>query len=324
MVRKFIIFFIKIGFSLSILWYLASSGKIDFSALLQVLHPPFLLSIIGLSILNLFLASERWRILLCQQTFMVSRGRAFLMSTVGIFFSFVLPGGVGGDIVKSFVVAKAHPENKMKVVLTVLADRVIGLFSVSTVALLAFAFEIQLLRKEPLIFWIFLMILLTWFTFIMSFFILFSSHLSTLRVKVHQALSFSMKLQSLWRHFQSYRLSFKELVKLCLASLGSQLIAIAIIYLAAIEFKNEAPDFYIFMFAVPVGFMVTAIPISPGGVGVSQAAFYFLFSKATGEPTDTGALGLTLLQCCQFLIGFIGFLIFSIAKKSNPAPNDSN
>ena len=106
-----------------------------------------------------------------------------------------------------------------------------------------------------------------------------------------------------------------DLTKLTLASLGSQLLAISVIYLAAIEFKGEAPDFYIFMFAVPVGFMVTAVPISPGGIGVGQAAFYFLFSKATGEPTDVGALGLTVLQSCHFVIGLFGFLIFSAQSQ---------
>jgi uncharacterized protein (TIRG00374 family) len=242
------------------------------------------------------------------------------MSTVGVFFSFVLPGGVGGDIVKSVVVAKAHPEKKMKVVLTVIADRVIGLFTVCTLALVAFVFEIHLLYQEPVIFWIFIMILSLWFAFLFGFFVLFSGQLSSLRKWIHKVLIFSKKLQSLWDHMQSYRLSISDLVKLTMASVGSQLLAIAVIYLAALEFAGTAPDFYIFMFAVPVGFMVTSVPIAPGGVGVGQAAFYFFFTKSTGTPTDTGALGLTLLQCCHFLIGFTGFLIFSLErlKKENP------
>jgi hypothetical protein len=61
-----------------------------------------------------------------------------------------------------------------------------------------------------------------------------------------------------------------------------------------------------YFFVIPVGFMVMAIPISPAGIGIGQAAFYYLFNMTTGTTTSLGSTSITAFQCLQFLLGLLG------------------
>jgi len=44
------------------------------------------------------------------------------------------------------------------------------------------------------------------------------------------------------------------------------------------------------MFAVPMGFVVSAVPIAPAGVGVGQVAFLYLFQTYMGNSSSFGAI----------------------------------
>jgi uncharacterized membrane protein YbhN (UPF0104 family) len=61
-----------------------------------------------------------------------------------------------------------------------------------------------------------------------------------------------------------------------------------------------------YFFAVPVGFILTSIPISPAGIGVGQAAFYFLFNLANHGQTDLGPISISMFQVTTFAISLLG------------------
>ena len=65
-----------------------------------------------------------------------------------------------------------------------------------------------------------------------------------------------------------------------------------------------------YIIVVPLGFIVTALPLAPAGIGVGQAAFLFLFNLVTGEPTPLGATAVTLFQMSVFAFGLLGALFY--------------
>ncbi len=126
---------LKVGIAATLIYWLWSSGKLDFSTLTYFLSPHW--AILGLSLVgfSIFLCNERWRVLLGTQKRHIHRWEAFKLSLIGIFFSYAMPGGVGGDVVKSFYFHKDHPSSKVIALTSVLIDRVMGLYVMLLVGL---------------------------------------------------------------------------------------------------------------------------------------------------------------------------------------------
>jgi uncharacterized membrane protein YbhN (UPF0104 family) len=66
---------------------------------------------------------------------------------------------------------------------------------------------------------------------------------------------------------------------------------------------------------VPMGLLVTAIPIAPAGVGTGNLAFHYLF-KLVGS--DKGADVFSLFAMTNILIGVIGGLVYLRFKAREP------
>jgi hypothetical protein len=70
-----------------------------------------------------------------------------------------------------------------------------------------------------------------------------------------------------------------------------------------------------FFFVAPLGFVLSAIPISPAGIGLGQAAFFFLFNAYLGQKTSIGPTCITVLQFATFCLSLFG-LVFYIGRRS--------
>lgn len=78
------------------------------------------------------LAGVRWMILLRVQGIRLSWGRLYGLLMVGLFFSLFIPGGTGGDIVKGYYLLKEAPVGrKTAAAMSVVMDRLVGLLGVA-------------------------------------------------------------------------------------------------------------------------------------------------------------------------------------------------
>jgi uncharacterized protein (TIRG00374 family) len=320
-IKSFITQTLKIGLAAGLLYYLFSSGRINVESLKTLLTLPVL--VFGLLTVGvvLYFASERWRLLLKQQGLPCTRGQAYRLTLIGQFFNFFVPGGVGGDVVKAIMIAKDHPEQRGKAVLTVLADRILGLFTMTLLALVSFSFEPELLTREHSFQIIFVGLVIITAGFFFAFWLLLSKQAGKLRDLVELLTQKIPRLHKLWTFAQTYRLTWKQLFGLALLSFGAQLTQILLFMVVAYARSPEIPPLSVFLFAVPVGFMVTAVPIAPAGIGIGQAAFFYLFSKALGADSDLGVLGITAFQSFQLCFGLIGAVFFVLLKRQNPKLN---
>lgn len=106
----------------------------------------------GLLLFGAYLASVRWWLLTRILKTPFTIGAALKWSFVGFFFNNVVPGLIGGDLPKMYFVARSAP-NKTHAVLTVIVDRLLGLFGLAIVASAAFLIDFERYATKPELAW---------------------------------------------------------------------------------------------------------------------------------------------------------------------------
>lgn len=318
--KKILVTSLKIALATGIIFWLIQSGKLNFNALKNLLSPGFAALGFVLIGLNLFLGSERWRALIGSQGIKAGPWEVFKLSLIGIFFNFAMPGGVGGDVIKAYYFYHDNPGNKIVAVTSVLMDRVLGLFAMVFLALAVMIFDFQHILNVPVLHTLFWVILALFTGFVIALGLIFSAKLySTGALKKGIAsLPLSEKFLKLYESMHLYGANKLRLGGVLGLSILSQTCAILFLYLAATAAGyNDAPLKTFFLVA-PLGFMATAIPISPAGIGVGQAAFYFLFNLYIGRETELGPTAITAYQVGSFIVSLAGAFFYLRRKSHTP------
>jgi uncharacterized protein (TIRG00374 family) len=293
--------------AVGIIYWLATSGKLNFSALQNLISWQLGPLVLLIAFLNLFFASERWRYLLRTQQISAGSWPTFKLSMIGVFFNFAMPGGVGGDVVKAYYFSKDYPDTKVIAVTSVLMDRVLGLYAMIMMALFVMFYDLKHVVTIPALHSLFYVVMMLFFLCSFGLAIIFSK-------KIYEkgwlkALLFKLPLSSktlkLYDSIYIYGNSGKAIFVAILISLAAQVCSVLFLSLAGVAAGIDVPLKTYFLVA-PLGFMATAIPISPAGVGVGQAAFYFLFNLYTGTETELGPTVITAMQVVQLLLSLIG------------------
>ena len=150
--KNVILTFLKLIIAVGLVLWVFLSGKLDFKSLLVFVDHFFvLLSLVLLwSFGFVCLGGLRWFILLRGLDLKVTFFRTLQMHLIGLFFNSALPGAVGGDIVKAvYVMRDNQTVNKTSSLLTVLLDRIIGLFGMFTIGGIMISFDLQRVLNHP-------------------------------------------------------------------------------------------------------------------------------------------------------------------------------
>lgn len=127
--RNFAFFGVKVALAAVLVGWLVRSGSLDFSALGVLVDPPWLLAV-NFAVFGCVvgLAAARWRLLLGLAQARLSFGRALRLHMVAVFFNTVIPGNVGGDVLKALYVARDEDACKRPaILLIVILERGLGL-----------------------------------------------------------------------------------------------------------------------------------------------------------------------------------------------------
>lgn len=317
-IRKTLSTLIKIVIAFGIIYWLVQQDKFNFADLKTFLVWDFiLLAALGTGI-NLFLVSERWRLLLTTQNAHPRSWELYKLTLIGIFFNFAMPGGVGGDVVKAFYFYKDHPQSKAIAISSVFVDRLLGLYTILFMALMAMIYDFNHVMNIEALKNLFYFFSLIFFAFNIGLYFLFSRnlHLNKIVLTVLSKLPMKEKFHKLYTSGQLYGSEKLLLAKVFFLSLFSQTSAISIMYLIG-HYSTFAGEVTIgtYFLVTPIGFMATAIPISPAGVGVGQAAFYFLFNLYLGKTSELGPLVITVYQLLSLFFGLIGAYFYLVKSK---------
>lgn len=307
---------LKIAFSVGIIYWLIQSDKLNFSALKSLLTPTY--ALIGFSLIGLtvFAASERWRMLIRSQGIEASAWSTLKLALIGNFFNFAMPGGVGGDVVKAYYFTREHPGTKVVALTSVLMDRVLGLFSMILMAMVVMFYDLNHIVHVPTLWTLFWIITALFFGFAIALSLIFSTALysSGFLTKIISKLPLSAKLMKLYESMHLYGNNGARVMATIMFSLIGQTCSILFLFLAGYAAGYTEVSLKTYLLVAPLGFMATALPISPAGVGVGQAAFYFLFNLYLGTSTELGPTTITAFQVGNFLVALSG-AFFYLRKK---------
>lgn len=303
---------LKILFSAGIIYWLVSSGKLNFKGLKSLLAPEVALVGLALIGLNIFFASERWRVLIKSQNVNATSWPLMKLSLIGSFFNFAMPGGVGGDVIKAYYFTRQNPGSKVVAITSVLMDRVLGLYAMIVMALLSMLYDFKHFVNIPSLVALFWLIVGLFIAFSTGLSLVFSQILfkKKILVRIFNKLPFSSKLIELYESMHLYGNQSQRMLIVIILSLISQNSAILFLYLVGQNTGYLEIPLSTYFLIAPIGFMATAVPVSPAGVGVGQAAFYFLFNTYTGIKSDLGPTAMTAFQVGCFLVSLLGAFFY--------------
>jgi uncharacterized protein (TIRG00374 family) len=325
-VKSTLINLFKIGFAIGLIAWLVKSGKFDFSDLKNLLDFRVILVCAILVGISNFAVSERWRYILKSQGFQCGFLETFRLTFIGLFFNFAVPGGVGGDVIKGYYVAKTNKQKKFLSVFTIFLDRIIGLFGMSLMSFGAVLIDFNFIWGSPK-----LKIIALFIFFLLSAFCLFWTISFSKKIRhfyftqrILKILPISDRFFQLWDAMLIFKKQKTAFLLALVFSFASQFSTILFFIFCGKWLGLEIPIFVYFV-VVPIGFMITAIPISPAGIGVGQAAFLYLFNVFQGDQNNVGAVLISAFQIMLFIWSLIGayFYLTTKADQSNNIQNQT-
>ena len=245
-------------------------------------------------------AAFRWHVLLKVQGIHLSLLRLSGLFLIGMFYNQFLPGGTGGDIIKSYYLLKETSDRKAGALLAVVFDRIIGLAALvaitSTLIGLRYDFLSQTTETRQLL-WILLVVLsvsiaglLT--TFVITGFKLF--HSLPLRFPGREKLIEVSAAYHLYaRHWRATLVAFGSSIVAHLATFATFL---SVAY--SLRANVKIVDFFAVM---PIERTISAMPISFAGIGWREKVLQIMLHGVCGVPEATA-----------ILIGSLSFLIILI------------
>ncbi len=313
-VRSTLFTLLRGGIALGLLAYLGFSGAIDWSALTRLLAA-WPLTLAALAIYFLAVAVVAWRLALLYRPhgIQLSVRSSLRLTLIGVFFSNCLPGAAGGDVVKIYYAAAGNNGRRVEVATIMLLDRVVGLFSLLILPFLFVPLLPGLLAASEVLRG------LLWSAAALSVGVLVATVLTVaLPISRHRLVAASLRRLPLGEYLArvldtiyGYRRSPGTLLAAVAVSLVAQLGTIAVLILLA---EAIAPGGATWQMAllIPFGLLANSIPLTPGGLGVGEAAFSALFGLVG---LQGGAEMLLSWRLVLLIIGALGLGIYLQGRK---------
>tara|TARA_R110002111_G_scaffold217903_1_gene280210 strand:+ start:892 stop:1788 length:897 start_codon:yes stop_codon:yes gene_type:complete len=289
-------------------------GVIDWTSLsgLIIAWPYTLLAVI-LFFVATILQALRLQILINAHQMSLSYMAAVKLTLIGLFFSTYLPGATGGDLIKIYYASKENPGSKAEVITILFLDRFMGLFSLLTLPVFLAPFFIDLIRSQEILQALLILSLsisssIVLITFIAAKFELVDSKLIYwLNNKVRYGHLLSRALHTI--HY--YKRSLGPLLKALAISYFLQLLMVGVSFSIAEATNIFGADLKM-LFLIPMGYMANSFPLTPGGLGIGEAAMesLFLLGGLTG-----GAETLLGWRLIMILVGLLGLVYYLKGSK---------
>jgi uncharacterized protein (TIRG00374 family) len=294
----------------------------------QPIHYEYLAAAFAIYCTALLLTLLRWHLLVRAQGLSFRVSDAIRLGLVGFFYNTFLPGSVGGDVIKAYAIAREQSRRTVAVA-TVIMDRVIALWGLFWfVAILGGIFWITGALEGSAA---------EWSKFIVSTAVIIVA-VSTLvwvllgLLPQHRAERFAGRLSRLpkvggaaaefWRAVWMYRCRQKSVAAALVIAWAGFVGFVLSFWFCALAISNgEAaqamPSLTQHFLLVPIGLVIMAVPLFPGGVGIGELGFGSLYASF-GFASDIGVAA-TLIQRAQgWIIALIGYGVYLRMRAAAP------
>lgn len=267
---------------------------------LATLTIPCVLTVTALAMFHCWLTSRRWMLLNPDPNGQWHAFDYFRYTMISNTFNLVMPGALGGDFMRSLFVIKDADGHRTSNVLAIFVDRVVGLFSILLLGIVCGFFASSLINRVP---------------FLCSMSGLMLVAVGGALAAMHEPLNdwlvdrirswgkSGKKLSglfSVWRGFMDFyrvnRLRLLSAFFLCFVIHG---IWFVVVFILASTLKIPIGFLELSMITA-ISWLITAVPITFGGLGVRELSFVVLLGTQ-GIPAEQA----TALSVAQFGIALI-------------------
>jgi uncharacterized protein (TIRG00374 family) len=300
-------------------WRLAwTAGPRELWHTIAQVHPLALALSLIFVLATILLNVARWRLVLAVQGLELSWGRTTGITFVAQFFNAFLLGSTGGDVIKALYAARETHHKKTEAVVTVFVDRLLGLWAMLLFAALMMVPNLGLLTKRHELGAPALAILLMLGGATVVLAIAFWGGVSKRFPRARQWLRKFPKGGHLERSLDSCRYFGRSKVFLTKAIGLSLLVNVACV-LQMIALSNGAGATVspiVWLVVVPMIFCISALPITPSGLGVRENLFVLMLAVPEIGLPKTTALTLSLLAYAGSLFwSAVGGIVYLGLRK---------
>jgi glycosyltransferase 2 family protein len=297
-----------------IAWLMA--GVIRDKSFSVLLDEPKHWDLLALAAATTFLATlvtiVRWHFLVRAVDLPLRFRDTIRLGFLGYLWNFVLPGGVGGDLVKAGFLARDQPGRRTEAALTVLVDRIVGLYGLFLLATAAILYtgmwhsesdDVRLACR--VIFW--------------------CTGISTLGVAVTAMPSFSQGpiaqrlhdlprvgafIERLNRASRMYYRHWSVLPLAVVLTIVAQILYAVGFWLIARGLLSNVPTLGEHLVIVPMAMITGVLPLAPNGLGTFEWLVELMYSQLMGSNAIKGAgfivsLGYRLVTVCIAVVGAV-------------------
>ena len=283
--KRILFFCVKLSVAGILLYWLLSTGRLDFKALAQVEIGWTLLGIVFCLILTLGIQMARWFLLVRSRRLDLPPWTAARIGMIGLFTGIFIPAGLGMEGVRFVGVSRLNRGRGADVLSTLVMDRLLGLMVlvlmslVASVIYLFYRFDIVVLRIA--IFGASILLALT------------LGLLAILKIRSKKwlgPLKDRSSIINITRALSRYRGDGKVIVWALLLSLSGQISTLIAAALAFSILKFPAP-FLSVCAITPLVNLSSVIPLTPLGLGVADSVASVLYeSLGIGGGAETTML----------------------------------
>ena len=312
--RRIIFALLRTALGIALLAYLGLSGKIHWGALWGLARA-WPVTLMAFLILWLVVTLMAWRLALLLKPlgFNLQLSSAVRLTLIGFFFSTFLPGSTGGDLVKFFYAARENPGRRTEVATVILLDRAVGMFAVLLLPLSFAPLFPKLLHSNRFLSSLLWLAALSAAAMLAGLLVCFSSRVSNSRLLlwIFQSLPGGTHLKRIVDTVRAFRHRVGTLIGTTLLALVINLLGTAVILLAG-RATNPKGFAWGMVILIPLGSLATSLPVTPGGLGVGEAAFDALYRQAGLTGGGESLLGWRLLR---LLIGVFGLVFYLQGRR---------
>ncbi len=322
-VKSTLTLLVKVALAAALITFMVRSGHLDPKDLWDLMTFKNVVLAIVLVGINTAVAAWRWIILMRSRGIHITFWNGFSLYLIGIFFNYALPGSVGGDVVRGYYLVAEYPQHKSDAILTLVIDRIMGLYSFFILTLIAVAIDFDFVVNHDKIRFVALFCFLVFVGLTVLFTITFSARLS----KLFGLGLLEKRIPAIHRlvvAVQRFGDNPKAIAISVAVSLLAQLIGMVFFYQIGIMSGETDMTWNAVMFAVPMGFLMMAIPIAPAGIGVGQVAFAYLFQAYLNKQTQVGATTITAFQLTLVCWALVGAVLYLKRKKPRELVSAAN
>src|SRR5881398_2490370 len=300
--KKILVTLFQLAITIAVLYwvYHDPSRRAQMAEALRHAHYSWVLVAILAYVIVEIAAAFRWHVLLKVQGIHLSFWRLSGLFLIGMFYNQFLPGGTGGDIIKSYYLLKETPDRKAGALLAVVFDRFIGLVALVGVTATLITLRYDFLSQKPEtrnLLWLLLFLLGTSVTFLLATFVISGFKLlHSLPARFpgrDRLIEISAAYHLYAHHWRATLVAFGASVVAHLATFATFLCA---------AYALGAPVPIVNFFAVmPVERTISALPLSFAGIGLREKVLQIMLSGLCGVP-----------EAKAILIGSLSFLIILV------------